>query len=340
MTVEPIHRPKRAASEATPAPQFSVIVPLYNEAENVTILLRELREVLEGVDRRWEVVFVDDGSTDGTTEALRTMALEDARIRTVVFRRNFGQTAALSAGFDNARGDIVISMDGDLQNDPRDIPRLLAKVDEGYDVVSGWRRKRHDAFVTRRLPSMAANWLIGRLTKVRIHDYGCTLKAYRRDVIENVKLYGEMHRFIPVYASWVGAKVLEIEVNHRARTHGKSKYGLLRIFKVILDLITVKFLGSYGTSPIYAFGGSGLILCMLGVLSAGFTIWEKIDRGTFVHRNPLILLAVFLFLLGTQSILIGLLAEISIRTYYESQNKPTYFVREIISREEQEEETA
>jgi glycosyltransferase involved in cell wall biosynthesis len=310
-----------------------VIIPVYNEVENVRPVLEELRGVLEEHPQSWEVVLIDDGSTDGTTDVLRELTAEDPRVRTVIFRRNFGQTAALSAGFDHALGQVMVPMDGDLQNDPNDIPRLLELVDQGYDVVSGWRRRRREPFLTRRLPSSVANWFIGRLTKVRIHDYGCTLKAYRRNIIKNVKLYGEMHRFIPVYASWVGARVLEIEVNHRPRRHGRSNYGLFRVFKVSLDLLTVKFLGSYGTSPIYAFGGAGLLLCGLGVLSGAYTIWEKWMYGTWVHQNPVILLAVFLFLLGTQSILIGLLAEISIRTYYESQRKTTYFVREVLPRD-------
>ena len=322
--------PSRAAH---PRPDVSVIVPLYNEVENLPLLHAEICSVLDGLGRPWEVVYVDDGSIDGTTAALQKLAASDARARAVIFRRNFGQTAALSAGFDHSRGPIIVPMDGDLQNDPHDIPRLLEKIDEGYDVVSGWRRYRHDKLVTRRFPSMIANWIIGRITKVRLHDYGCTLKAYRREVIRHIKLYGEMHRFIPVYASWVGARWLEIEVNHRARRFGRSKYGLIRIFKVILDLITVKFLGSFATNPIYAFGGPGLAMCSAGFLCGLFTLWDKLANGVYVHRNPVILLAVFLFMLGAQCILIGLLAEIAIRTYYESQDKPIYFVREIVEKE-------
>ncbi len=329
----PQSRPERPSSQATVSPYISVIVPVFNEVENIPLLYDELQEVLEQQDRSWEVLFIDDGSTDGTRDVLQKLSQSDAHMRAVIFRRNFGQTAALSAGFDHARGQVMVPMDGDLQNDPRDIPKLLELVEQGYDVVSGWRRTRTEPFLTRRLPSLVANWFIGWLTKVRIHDYGCTLKAYRRDVIRNVKLYGEMHRFIPVYASWVGAKVLEVEVNHRPRRYGHSKYGLFRVFKVSLDLLTVKFLGSYGTSPIYAFGGAGMVLCALGIFSGLWTLWEKIVKGTWVHDNPVILLAVFLFLLGTQSILIGLLAEISIRTYYESQQKTTYFVREILSQD-------
>jgi len=329
----PQSRPERPSSQATVSPYISVIVPVFNEVENIPLLYDELQEVLEQQDRSWEVLFIDDGSTDGTRDVLQKLSQSDAHMRAVIFRRNFGQTAALSAGFDHARGQVMVPMDGDLQNDPRDIPKLLEMVEQGYDVVSGWRRTRTEPFLTRRLPSLVANWFIGWLTKVRIHDYGCTLKAYRRDVIRNVKLYGEMHRFIPVYASWVGAKVLEVEVNHRPRRYGHSKYGLFRVFKVSLDLLTVKFLGSYGTSPIYAFGGAGMVLCALGIFSGLWTLWEKIVKGTWVHDNPVILLAVFLFLLGTQSILIGLLAEISIRTYYESQQKTTYFVREILSQD-------
>ena len=338
MPVEPVPQPGAEPPDqprpAGPVPELSVIIPVFNEVENVPILHGELREVLDGIGHSWEVVFVDDGSTDGTADALTKIALEDPNVRAVLFRRNFGQTAALSAGFDHARGSIIIPMDGDLQNDPRDIPRLMERIDAGYDVVSGWRRKRQDKMISRRLPSVIANWLIGRLTNVHLHDYGCTLKAYRKEVIRNVKLYGEMHRFIPVYASWVGAKVIEIEVNHRARVHGTSKYGLIRVVKVMLDLITVKFLGSYGTSPIYAFGGPGLLMCFGGFMAGAWALWQKIADGTWVHKNPLLLLAVFLFLLGAQFILIGLLAEIAIRTYYESQDKPTYFVREIVQKED------
>jgi glycosyltransferase involved in cell wall biosynthesis len=324
---------EQPSSQAAMPPYISVIVPVFNEVDNMQLLYDELRQVMEEQKHSWELIFIDDGCTDGTTDVLRELSKADGRVRIVVFRRNFGQTAALSAGFDHARGQVMVPMDGDLQNDPKDIPRLLELVEQGYDVVSGWRRRRKEPFLTRRLPSAVANWFIGRLTKLHIHDYGCTLKAYRRDVIRNVRLYGEMHRFIPVYASWVGARVLEIEVNHRPRLHGHSKYGLFRVFKVSLDLLTVKFLGSYGTSPIYLFGGAGMTLCGLGILSASWTIWEKLQFGTFVHRNPVIQLAVFLFLLGTQSILIGLLAEISIRTYYESQHKTTYIVREVLSRD-------
>jgi glycosyltransferase involved in cell wall biosynthesis len=326
-------KPERPSSQAARRPYISVIVPVFNEVANVRPLCDELQEVLAQQEQGWEVIFIDDGSTDGTVDILRQLSQADTRVRTVIFRRNFGQTAALSAGFDHARGQVIVPMDGDLQNDPHDIPKLLELLEQGHDVVSGWRRRRNEPFLTRRLPSLVANWFIGRLTKVRIHDYGCTLKAYRRDVIRNVRLYGEMHRFIPVYASWVGARVLEMEVNHRPRRHGHSKYGLFRVFKVSLDLLTVKFLGSYGTSPIYAFGGAGMVLCALGILSGAWTIWEKIIYGTWVHDNPVILLAVFLFLLGTQSILIGLLAEISIRTYYESQGKTTYIVREVLPQE-------
>jgi glycosyltransferase involved in cell wall biosynthesis len=335
MSIEPAPQtpPARAPRPAAARPELSVIVPVFNEVENVPLLYREIVGALETLGRVWELVFVDDGSTDGTTAALKQTAAADARVRVVIFRRNFGQTAALSAGFDHARGAIMIPMDGDLQNDPRDIPRLIAKIDEGYDVVSGWRRERHDKWLSRRLPSLIANWMIGRLTKVRLHDYGCTLKAYRREVIRNIRLYGEMHRFIPVYASWVGARWLELEVNHRARRFGRSKYGLIRIIKVSLDLITVKFLGSFSTSPIYAFGAPGLTMCGAGVLCGAFTLYEKFAAGVYVHRNPVILLAVFLFSLGAQFILIGLLAEISIRTYYESQDKPIYFVREIVETE-------
>jgi glycosyltransferase involved in cell wall biosynthesis len=322
----------RVRQPASIAPRLSVIVLVYNEAESIAPLHEELMGVLEALDFSFEVLYIDDGSRDGGTEKLGQLAEQDASVRVVSLRRNFGQTAAVQAGIDNSRGDILIFMDGDLQNDPHDIPRLLEKIDEGYDVASGWRKDRHDAR-SRVLPSQIANWLIGWVTGVKLHDFGCTLKAYQRDVIQDVKLYGEMHRFIPVYASWVGARITEVTVNHRPRSFGKSKYSLSRTSRVLLDLITVKLLGSYSTKPIYFFGFAAFGLWALAFVFAAIVIIQKLlPPYPYAHNNPLLLLAVFLSIVGVQLILMGLLAELSIRTYHESQGKTTYVVREIIER--------
>ena len=321
-----------ARQPATGTPDVSVIVLVYNEIDSVEPLHRELMGVMEALGKSFEVVYIDDGSRDGSTERLGDLASRDARVRVVSFRRNFGQTAAVQAGIDNSRGDILVFLDGDMQNDPHDIPQLLAKIDEGYDVVSGWRRDRHDD-ATRVLPSQVANWIIARVTGVRISDFGCTLKAYRRDVIHDVKLYGEMHRFIPVFASMVGARITELPVNHRPRTYGKSKYSLARTSRVMLDLITVKLLGGYSTKPMYFFGFAAFALWALALLLAAIVIIQKLlPPYVYAHNNPLLLLSVVLFIVGVQFILMGLLAELSIRTYHESQSKPTYVVREIIEK--------
>lgn len=312
----------------------SVVIPCYNETETLPRLVEAMdasRAELEALGKQAEFIVVDDGSSDGSTDKLKAAAAERPWMRVIVFRRNFGQTAAMAAGFRTARGNVVIPMDADLQNDPADIPRLLAKLDEGYDVVSGWRRNRQDRLVSRKIPSRIANWLIGWVSKVRLHDYGCTLKAYRREFLDPVRLYGEMHRFIPIYAKWSGARVTELVVNHRARKAGMSKYGIMRTFKVILDLVTVKFLGDYSTKPLYFFGGLGFLLSFAGVVVAGVTLYQKIIEGSWVHKNPLLLLAVFLFMLGGQFVMLGLLAELQIRTYHESQSKPTYLVRETVN---------
>ncbi len=309
------------------ANRVSVIVPVYNERENLPELISALMCTLETSGEDYEVVFVDDGSTDGSGALLETAADSIPHVKLVQFARNFGQTAAMAAGFDHAAGDILITTDADLQNDPADIPLVLAKLREGYDVVSCWRRDRRDAWLTRQLPSYFANWLISKISGVRLHDYGCTLKGYRKPVLGHIRLYGEMHRFIPIYASWAGASVAEIPVGHRPRTRGSSKYGLSRVYKVGLDLITVKMLGSYSTKPMYFFGGAGLLACAGGML---FALWTLIDRffwGVKDNRNPLLLLAAFLSLLGVQFIMMGLVAELLIRTYFESQNKPPYIVR-------------
>jgi glycosyltransferase involved in cell wall biosynthesis len=308
--------------------KVSIIVPVFNEKENLDPLIQSLTRVLDSTVADYEILFVDDGSTDGGEGLLDSHADANPRIKVIHFRRNFGQTAAMSAGFDCAEGDILIPTDADMQNDPEDIPSILAKLREGYDVVSCWRQKRQDPWLTRRLPSQIANALISRISGVYLHDYGCTLKGYRRDVVEHIRLYGEMHRFIPVYASWAGAKVAEIPVRHHPRLAGESKYGLSRTYKVILDLLTVKMLGQYSTKPMYFFGGVGLISCAAGFLCALLTLFDKYLNGVKAHNNPLLLLAVFLFLLGVQFILMGLVAELVIRTYFESQGKTPYIIRQ------------
>ena len=317
---------------ATEAPHLSVIVLVYNEVDSIEPLHRELIGVLDALDRSFEVLYIDDGSRDGSTEELGRLASHDARVRVVSFRRNFGQTAAVQAGIDHSRGEVLVFMDGDMQNDPHDIPHLLDKIDSGYDVVSGWRHNRRDD-ASRVLPSQIANWVIARVTGVPLHDFGCTLKAYRREVIRDVKLYGEMHRFIPVYADMVGARITEIPVNHRPRSYGKSKYSLSRTSRVMLDLITVKLLGGYSTKPMYFFGFAALALWSVAFVLAAIVIIQKLAPPyVYAHNNPLLLLSVVLVIVGVQFILMGLLAELVIRTYYESQSKSPYVVREILER--------
>jgi glycosyltransferase involved in cell wall biosynthesis len=323
-----------ARVEAMTTVEVSVVVPIYNEEENVPLLHEQLSEVLETTGRSYELVYVDDGSRDTTPARLEDIAQRFAHVRVVRFRRNFGQTAALQAGIDASHGRVLIFMDGDLQNDPADIPMMLAKLDEGFDVVSGWRKDRHDT-ASRRIPSRLANALISRVTGVHLHDYGCTLKAYRREVLEPVRLYGEMHRFIPAYASWAGADIVEVPVRHHARRFGKSKYGISRTARVVLDLMTVKMLGSYSTKPIYLFGFLGLFFWFLGFLAGIEVLAEKLlPPHTYAHQNPMLLLAVFLALLGMQFILMGLLAELVMRTYHESQDKATYVIRQVYGSEE------
>jgi glycosyltransferase involved in cell wall biosynthesis len=311
---------------------LSVIIPIYNEEENIPPLHEELYGVLSGIDRPFEIIYVDDGSADRSYELLRAIAASEPRVQVIRFRRNFGQTAALAAGIDAAEGDILVFMDGDRQNDPHSIPAMLAKLDEGYDVVSGWRKNRQDAELTRKLPSRLANGLISAVSGVHLHDYGCTLKVYRREVIENVRLYGEMHRFIPAYAAWYGARIAEMPVNHRARVAGKSKYGLSRTIKVVLDLLALKFLSDYSTKPIHLFGGLGAACMLLGGLAALLVGYQMIFEEVKVHRNPIALIAVLLLLAGLQLITSGLLAEMQTRTYHESQHKPIYAIRTRIRR--------
>lgn len=309
---------------------ISILIPVYNEEENLFPLSEKLTETLKRIGRPYEIIFIDDGSTDGSLDTLVEISKKFSNIKVISLSRNFGQTAALSAGIDCSAGDILISMDGDLQNDPEDIPVLLKKLEEGYDVVSGWRRERKDSFFKRRLPSIIANKIISLIGGVHLHDYGCTLKAYRRDILKNIKLYGEMHRFIPIYAQWVGARVTEIPVRHHPRLSGKSKYGLNRIFKVILDLMVVKFLLSYSQKPIYVFGGIGLLIIVGAFISGLYAIYLKIFKEVSFILTPLPLLCVLLLMLGSLSILMGFLAEILTRTYYESQGKPIYHIKEII----------
>ena len=311
-------------------PEISVVVPVLDEEGSAGELARRLVEVLAATGRHFEIIFIDDGSRDGTLETLREARAADGRVKIVSFRRNFGQTAALAAGFDYARGGIVVTMDGDLQNDPEDIPKMVAKVEEGYDLVSGWRVKRRDRFLTRRLPSMMANWLISHITGVKLHDYGCTLKAFRREVVKNVSLYGEMHRFIPAIASGMGVSMAEIPVNHHPRTTGTSKYGLFRTVKVILDLITVKFLLSYSTRPIHIFGMIGLGCGFLGFLLGLWLSFQRLVLMIPLANRPMLLLSILLVFIGVQFITIGLLAELQTRIYHEAQDKPTYAVRETV----------
>lgn len=310
---------------------ISVIVPVYDEEKSIPYLHGRLVEVLERTVPQWQVVYVDDGSRDGSFRALADIGERDHRVIVVQFGRNFGQTAAIAAGIDHSNGDVIIPLDADLQNDPADIPRLLDKIEEGYDVVSGWRKHRRDPFWSRRLPSLLANSLISSVTGVRLHDYGCTLKAYRRATLEHMRLYGEMHRFIPVHAAWAGARIAELPVNHFARQHGKSKYGIARTIKVVLDLLTVKFLLSYLTKPIYVFGGWGLLLFLFGAVLTAVVAVQKIAYQVFVHRNPLALIAGLSFVAGLQLVLMGLLAEIIVRTYHEAQGKRAYVVRHTIN---------
>lgn len=314
---------ENAAAPSTRQARLSIICPVYNEAENIETLYQRIAAV---IDQPAEFIFVDDGSTDSSYQCLQDLARQDDRVRVVGFRRNFGQTAALSAGIDHATGDIIIPIDGDLQNDPDDIPRLLAKLDEGYDVVSGWRIDRQDPF-HKKIPSVIANRLISMISGVRLHDYGCSLKAYRREVLSDVRLYGEMHRFVPIYASWEGGRVAELPVKHHPRTRGTSNYGIERTFKVVLDLIVVKFLTSYATKPIYIFGGFGILSLLAALVVFVVMVYLRLAGIADFIQTPLPLLTVMLTLVGGLSILLGLVAELTVRTYYESQGKRTYSVR-------------
>ncbi|MDA1192310.1 MAG: glycosyltransferase family 2 protein [Candidatus Poribacteria bacterium] len=313
---------------------LSIVLPVFEERENLRELHRQIRSELDNLRYRSEIVFVDDGSKDGSDAVLREIAAGDESVRVVRFRRNFGQTAAMSAGFDHALGNIIVTLDADLQNDPADIGRLVEKLNEGYDVVSGWRKNRQDAFILRKIPSMLANRLIRRMTGVHIHDFGCTLKAYRREVVENIRLYGEMHRFIPALAHWIGADIAEMPVNHRARTWGRSKYGISRTLRVLLDLITIRFLMNFSTRPIQVFGRVGIYA---GLVGTGICAWLSVgkfiapERYSLLDRMPMLLLGILLILVGVQFVTMGLLGELMTRTYHESQDKPIYVVREVIN---------
>jgi glycosyltransferase involved in cell wall biosynthesis len=311
---------------------LSVIIPVYNEVDSLGPLHQALHASLNELPIDWEAVFVDDGSSDGSVQILDELAcLDPQHTRVVVLRRNFGQTAAIAAGIDHSAGDVIVLMDADLQNDPADIPLMLEKIDQGYDVVSGWRVDRQDKFITRKIPSMTANWLISRVTGVPLHDYGCTLKAYRREILTGFRLYGEMHRFIPAYASLVGAKMIEMPVRHHARKFGRTKYGLGRTLKVVLDLFTVKFLLTYANKPIYLFGGTGLVMFAASFVILAWLVFRRIVYGLHMINEPLLLMSMMLFILGFQSILMGLIAEILARTYHESQQKTTYTVRRVVN---------
>ncbi|NOY64274.1 MAG: glycosyltransferase family 2 protein [Nitrospirae bacterium] len=313
--------------------RLSVVIPLYNEEENVEELHQRLTDVLTELPFEYEIIYVDDGSTDNTPYLLERISSEDEHVLAMSLRRNFGQTAAFAAGFDFCRGDVIVTMDGDLQNDPADIPRLLEHIDR-YDLVSGWRKNRKDPFLSRRLPSMIANWLISKVTGVKLHDYGCSLKAYRREVIKNLNLYGEMHRFIPAVASWYGVRFTEVETTHHPRKRGKSKYGLSRTVKVILDLITVKFLQSFSTKPIQFFGSFGLISGFIGFLISLYLTIRKLFWGEEIGGRPLLLLGVLLIIVGIQLIGMGLISEMLVRVYHESQKKPIYVIKRILGKKE------
>lgn len=307
----------------------SIVIPVYNEEESVPVLYKAIKNAMDDAGVGYEIIFVDDGSKDNTFSVLSEIQKGDGKVVVISFRRNFGQTAAMAAGFDYAKGDVIVTMDADLQNDPKDIPRLVEKAKD-YDVVSGWRKNRKDPFFSRRLPSMMANWLISKVTGVYLHDYGCTLKAYRKEVVKNIKLYGEMHRFIPAIASWVGASFTEEVVEHHPRRFGKSKYGISRTVRVILDLITVKFLQSFSTRPIHAFGTPGLLLGGTGFLISLYLSYDKLILGHQIGNRPLLLLSALFIILGAQLVVMGLLGEMLARIYHESQGKPIYIVKKVL----------
>lgn len=322
-----------STGEKNKNPDISVIIPVFNEEESIDRLCDALFPVLDDLDTPYEVIVINDGSTDTSLDLLKTHAAKHPELKVVDFRRNYGQTAAMMAGIDHASGQIIIPIDADLQNDPVDIPRLLEKIDEGYDVASGWRKDRQDAAIRRNMVSRVANKLISKISGVHLHDYGCTLKAYRKDVVKGIRLYGEMHRFIPIYASWMGAKVCEIPVQHHQRQFGQSKYGLERVAKVVLDLMVVKFLDRHFVKPIYVFGGIGLLSFATSFLSLIWMLYLKVFEGISMIQTPLPLLVAMTFLVGVMCLLLGLLAEMVVRTYFESQQRSVYLVRETVNLE-------
>jgi glycosyltransferase involved in cell wall biosynthesis len=315
-------------------PYLSVMLPVYNEEKSIELQYKAVINAVKRLNKTYEIIFVDDGSTDRSPELLKSIAKRDKNVKVVVFRKNFGQTAAMAAGIDFSKGEVIVFMDSDLQNEHEDIVRLLEKIDEGYDVVSGWRNKRQDKWLSRKLPSKIANAIISKVTGVHLHDLGCSLKAYRGSVLRQVDLYGEMHRFIPIHVSWVGAKITEIPVGHHARQFGKSKYGIIRTFKVLLDLITVKFMGAYSTKPIYIFGGTGFISFLLSFGFGAATIIMKILEYQNITRNPFFMMTIMFFIIGVLFIQMGILAEIMIRIYHETKKMPPYKVKETINIEE------
>ena len=312
--------------------KLSIIVPVYNEEESLEMLYGAIEKSISGLDADWELILVDDGSKDGSLAKIREIVKANpTKASAVILRRNFGQTAAIAAGIDHSSGDVIVLLDADLQNDPADIPLMIEKINEGYDVVSGWRSNRQDNFFTRTLPSRIANRLISKVTHVKLHDYGCTLKAYRREVLTGFRLYGEMHRFIPAYANSFGAKITEVKVHHHPRKFGKAKYGLERTVKVVLDLFTVYFLTSFASKPIYLFGGAGLVLILFSMISMSYLAIRRIVYAISPFTSPLFIIAVMVAIMGFQSILMGLIAELLARTYHESQDKPIYTIREVIN---------
>ena len=323
---------KNLSKKAAERMKLSIIVPVYNEVESLKLLYGAIEKSVSGLDADWELILVDDGSRDGSLEKIRKIVKANpAHANAVVLRRNFGQTAAIAAGIDHSSGDVIVLLDADLQNDPADIPLMIEKINEGYDVVSGWRFNRQDSFITRTLPSQIANWLISKVTHVKLHDYGCTLKAYRREVLTGFRLYGEMHRFIPAYANSFGARITEVKVHHHPRKFGKAKYGLERTVKVVLDLFTVYFLNSFASKPIYLFGGAGMVLILFSLISLIYLGIRRIVYTISPFTSPLFIIAVMVSIMGFQSILMGLIAELLARTYHESQDKPIYTIREVIS---------
>ncbi|NJK47047.1 glycosyltransferase family 2 protein [Candidatus Gracilibacteria bacterium] len=311
-------------------PEISIVVPIYNEVESLSHLIDAIALTLQSNQLNYEIICVDDGSSDGSTEKLRQLAKERNDLRAVLLRRNYGQTPAMAAGFQYAKGRTIVTLDGDLQNDPADIPELMAKLDEGYDLVSGWRKQRQDDAVTRLLPSKIANWLIGKVTEVKLHDYGCSLKAYRAELVADMNLYGELHRFLPALAYIEGAKITELPVRHHARRFGKSKYGLGRTFRVLMDLLTIYFMKKFLTKPMHGFGLLGMISMLLGIVLGAYLTFLKLGLGQSIGNRPLLILAVLLFLTGVQLFSFGLLAELMMRTYHESQKRPIYRVRDVV----------